>query len=73
MIPNFPEGATIGAIHAACIQTGRFVSVATSTPSIYGIRTDPANRFGLLAEAFAKNALDGAASASSRISTRCAA
>lgn len=60
MIPNFPEGATIGAIHAACVQTGRFVSVAKSTPSIYGIRTDPANRFGLLAEAFAKNALDGA-------------
>ncbi|WP_051083797.1 hypothetical protein [Thiomonas sp. FB-6] len=60
MIPNFPAGATIGAIHAACIETGRFVSMSKSIPIVYGIRTDPVNRFGVLADSFAKNALDGA-------------
>lgn len=67
MIPNFPVGATIGAIHAACVHAGRFVSVQKSIPGIYGIRTDPSNRFGLLADAFAKNALDGAVAGSELI------
>lgn len=60
MILNSLESAAIGAIHAACGQTGRFESLATSTTSIYGIRTEPANRFGYLAAVFAKNALEGA-------------
>lgn len=59
MIPNFPAGATIGAIHASCVHMGRFVSVAKSAPNIYGMRTDPANRFGLMADAFANTALEG--------------
>ena len=67
MIPNFPVGATIGAIHAACVHAGRFVSVQRSIPGIYGIRTDPSNRFGLLADAFAKNALDGSVTGSDLI------
>ena len=67
MIPSFPAGATIGAIHAACVHMGRFVSVPKSIPVIYGIRTDPANRFGLLADAFAKNALDGTVTGSELI------
>jgi hypothetical protein len=67
MIPNFPAGATIGAIHAACVQMGRFVSVPKSIPVIYGIRTDPTNRFGLLADSFAKNALEGTVTGSELI------
>ena len=67
MIPNFPVGATIGAIHAACVHAGRFVSVQKSIPGIYGIRTDPGNRFGLLADAFAKNALGGSVTGSELI------
>lgn len=67
MIPSFPSGATIGSIHVAAVDLGRFASFAASVPQIYGIRTDVANRFGLLADAFAANVLDGVLSGSELI------
>lgn len=59
MIPAFPVGATIGSLHVAAVTIGRFASLSHSIPEIYGIRTDVANKFGLLADAFASSVLDG--------------
>lgn len=62
MILSFPDGATIASIHAALVTMGRFRSLEGSRSRIYGIRVVPENKFGLLAESFARNALEGAIS-----------
>ena len=67
MIPSFPDGATIASIHTALVALGRFKSLDSSRATIYGIRVVPENKFGLLAELFAQNALDGALTGSDLI------
>ncbi|WP_079417898.1 TniQ family protein [Thiomonas intermedia] len=67
MIPSFPDGATIASIQTALVALGRFKSLDSSRATIYGIRVVPENKFGLLAELFAQNALDGAVTGSDLI------
>lgn len=67
MIPSFPAGATIASIHTALVEIGRFATLDGSRSRAYGERARVVNKFGYLADVFARNALDSAITGSDLI------